>query len=160
MFKLLRVRNDHLSLICVYDASCYFHILQILSKMHFGASGVVSNGHTDFPLEIVQPLAHTTWSHRSQSSFVWSLQVWSGKARKDGNFGCPREWYWQFGKHSKLFKGSCIFWSTVPSGLVCKCAYLLGKIGKRSAWNCAATVVIQTFFYYSLGEKKIDVWIT
>lgn len=78
MFKLLGVLNDHLSLICVYDASWYFHILQTLSNMHFGASGFVSNGHTDFHLEIVQPLARTTWSHRSQSSFVWSFQVWSG----------------------------------------------------------------------------------
>lgn len=47
--------------------------------MHFGASGVVSNGHTDFHLETVRPLAHTTWSHGSQSSFVWSLQVWRGR---------------------------------------------------------------------------------
>lgn len=90
---MLGVLNDCLSLICVYDASWYFHILQILSNMRFGASGVVSNGHTDFPSEIVQPLAQTTWSHRSQSSFVWSLQVWSRKARKNGNFGWPREWY-------------------------------------------------------------------
>lgn len=41
-----------------------------------------------------------------------------------------------------------------PHGLVCKCAYLLGKIGKRSAWNSATIVVIQTFFYCSLGGKK------
>lgn len=93
MFKLLDVLNDRLSLICVYDTLWYFHILQILSDKHFGASGVVSNGHTDFPLEIVQPLVHTTRSHRSQSSFEWSLQVWGGKVRKAGNFGCPREWY-------------------------------------------------------------------
>lgn len=78
MFKLLGVLNDRLSLICVYDASWYFHILQILSNMHFGASGV-SSGHTEFHLEIVQPLAHTTWNHRSQISFVWSLQGWSGR---------------------------------------------------------------------------------
>lgn len=78
VFKLLGVLNDRLSLICVYDASWYFHILQILLSMHFGASSV-SNDRTDFHLEIVQSLAHTTRSHRSQSSFVWALQVWSGR---------------------------------------------------------------------------------
>lgn len=30
--KLFGVQNDRLSLICVYDASWYFHILQILSN--------------------------------------------------------------------------------------------------------------------------------
>lgn len=54
--KLFGVLNDPLSLICVYDASWYFHILQIWSNTHFGASDVVFNIHTDFRLEIVQPL--------------------------------------------------------------------------------------------------------
>lgn len=52
---MLGILNDCLSLICVHDVSLYFHILKILSNMHFGASGIVSNGHTDFHLEIVQP---------------------------------------------------------------------------------------------------------
>ncbi|CAM9445735.1 unnamed protein product, partial [Bubo scandiacus] len=58
--KLFGVLNDRLSLICVYDASWYLHILQTWSDMHFGASGVVSDIHTDFYLEIMQPLAHAT----------------------------------------------------------------------------------------------------
>jgi len=58
--KFCGVLSDRSSLICVYDASRYFYILQIWSNMHFGASDIVSNTHTDFHLEIVQPLAHTT----------------------------------------------------------------------------------------------------
>lgn len=154
MFQLLDVLNDHLFLICVYDASWYFH------KMHFGASGVVSNGHTDFHLEIVQPLAPTTWSHRSQSSFVWSFQVWSGRLGKMAILDAQGNGINNLADSVNFFKGSCIFWSTVPSGLVCKCAYLLGKIRKRTAWNCAAIFVIQTYIYNSQGGKKMDVWVT
>lgn len=53
-------------------------------------------------------------------------------------------------------KGSCMFWSTVPTALVCKCTYLLGKIDKRSARYWMTFCHIQPFFCYSfLGKDNV-----
>lgn len=151
---MLGILNDCSSLICVHHGSWYFHILKILSNMHFCASGVVQWSYRLSFGDCAVPCTYHM-QYGSQSSFVWSLQVWSGRLGRMAILDA------QGNGVNNLTNTASIFWSSVPSGLVYKCAYLLGKIGKRSAWNCSTIVVIQTFVYYRLwGEKKIDVWIT
>lgn len=124
--------------------------------MHFGASSVVSNIHTDFHLEIVQPLAHTTQNHRYQSSFVWSLQGVEWEGQDGSQFQMPIKQgndINNLGSTVNFLKGIAYSDSQLPVPQFVNVHVYQVRQG-RALPGTVLFVIIQPFFYYSFWGKR------